>query len=49
MIVVGPLFRYELTRLARRGLQPWLRAVGVLVLDISGRACGRLFGLCRRE
>jgi ABC-type transport system involved in multi-copper enzyme maturation permease subunit len=27
MTVVGPLFRYELTRLARRGLQPRLRAV----------------------
>jgi ABC-type transport system involved in multi-copper enzyme maturation permease subunit len=27
MTLVGPLFRYELTRLARRGLQPKLRAV----------------------
>jgi ABC-type transport system involved in multi-copper enzyme maturation permease subunit len=27
MTLVGPLFRYELTRLARRGLQPRLRAV----------------------
>jgi ABC-type transport system involved in multi-copper enzyme maturation permease subunit len=27
MPLVGPLFRYELTRLARRGLQPRLRAV----------------------
>lgn len=27
MTLLGPLFRYELTRLARRGLQPKLRAV----------------------
>src|SRR5581483_9870764 len=32
MSLVGPLFRHELTRLARRGLQPRLRAVFAALL-----------------
>src|SRR5437763_1156186 len=32
MPLLGPLFRYELTRLARRGLQPRLRAVFATLL-----------------
>ena len=36
MSLFGPLFRYELTRLARRGLQPRLRAVfaGLLLITL---------------
>src|SRR4051794_13678375 len=32
MAVLGPLFRHELTRLARRGLQPRLRAAFAALL-----------------